>query len=157
MKIYIGADHRGFDYKNEIIEILERLSQGTKMQVMDLGTYEKEPPCDYPYVAYQVATHVADDKGSLGILLCMTGLGQSIAANKVAGAYATLCYNAEAAQFARAHNQANVLVIGAKYVTRAELPKIVGNFINTKFEGGRHLRRVKQIKKIEQAAGCCGH
>ena len=81
MKIYIGADHRGYDYKEKIIKILQDL----KYKVTDFGVYHKEKNCDYPEIAYQVATHVASTKNSRGILICMSGIGQSIAANKVKG------------------------------------------------------------------------
>ena len=106
--------------------------------------------CDYPKISYDVATRVANSKSARGILICMTGLGHSIAANKVPGAYAALCYNKEAAALSRQHNNANVLVLGAKFVGESEMLEIIKVWLNAKFEGGRHLRRVKQIKEIEK-------
>ena len=146
MKIYIGADHRGYDFKKKIISLLAK--QG--LTVEDLGTDTSQEPCDYPKIAYEVAQAVAKHKDSKGILVCMSGIGQSIAANKVKGAYAALCYNAEAAALSRQHNNANILVLSAKFVKSSELSKILKNWLGAKFEGGRHLRRFKQIQHIEK-------
>ncbi|HBR14437.1 MAG TPA: ribose 5-phosphate isomerase B [Candidatus Omnitrophica bacterium] len=146
MKIYIGADHRGYDYKEKIIKILQDL----KYKVTDFGVYHKEKDCDYPEIAYQVATHVASTKNSRGILICMSGIGQAMAANKVRGAYAALCHDAESALLSRQHNNANVLVLGAKFVKEKDLKDIVQIWLTTAFEGGRHRRRVNKIKKIEK-------
>ena len=149
-KIFIGADHRGFLSKKKIVERLS--SEGYTIE--DLGTHVEGEMCDYPMIALAVAGKVAKSRNAYGILLCMSGLGQAIAANKVPGAYAALCYNAEAAAFSRQHNNANVLVLGTKYITEKQMFDIVHSFLNAKFEGGRHLRRVKQIKKIEKEF-CC--
>jgi len=146
MKIFIGADHRGYALKQKIGDALAR--QG--FIVEDVGTYEADVPCDYPKLAYQVATKVAKSKNGRGILVCMTGIGHSIAANKVPGVYAALCYNREAAVLSRQHNNSNVLVIGSKFVTEGEISAIIKVWLAEKFEGGRHLRRVKQIKAIER-------
>lgn len=146
MKVYIGADHRGVDFKKKITKILN--AQG--YVVVDIGARESEKNCDYPKVAYKVATEVAQSKDGRGILVCMSGIGQAIAANKVKGAYAALCYNAEAAALSRRHNNANILVLGAKFVKSKELPGILTTWMETEFEGGRHERRFNQIKKIEQ-------
>jgi RpiB/LacA/LacB family sugar-phosphate isomerase len=146
MKIVIGADHRGYALKQKISDELAR--QG--FSVEDVGTHEADVPCDYPKLAYHVATRVAKSKGARGILVCMTGIGHSIAANKVRGVYAALCYNKEAAALSRQHNNSNVLVIGAKFVSEDEIREIIKIWLAEKFEGGRHLRRVKQIKAIEQ-------
>ena len=147
MKVFIGADHRGFDYKKKIIASLARRSD---LQILDVGTNTSEQSCDYPQIAYQVARQVAKNKNSRGILVCMSGNGQVIAANKIKGAYAALCINTEAAQLARGHNNANILVVGAKFTKKNELPKIIQTFLTAPFEGGRHLRRFNQIKKIEK-------
>lgn len=146
MKIFIGADHRGFDLKNEIKSVLKRHGQ----EVVDLGADQPDPPCDYPKISYQLAKAVAKTKDARGILICMTGIGHSIAANKVRGAYAALCYNKEAAQLSREHNNSNILVLGAKFVSKRAIFKIIDVWLKTAFEGGRHLRRVKQIKEIEK-------
>ena len=146
MKIFIGADHRGFDFKNKIIGILKSL----RHEVVDLGVHDNLKSYDYPKAAYQVATRVAIGKNDRGILVCMSGIGQTIAANKVKGAYAALCHDVESARLSREHNNANVLVLGAKFVKSGQLKRIISTWLTTEFEGGRHLRRVNQIKKIEK-------
>ncbi len=145
-KVFIGADHRGFSLKSKIIELLGRWGHC----VEDMGTFDEDQPCDYPQVAHKVARAVAKTKGSRGILMCMSGIGQTIAANKVPGAYAALCYNATAAALSRQHNNANILVLGAKFVKSKEIPKILNAWFASDFEGGRHQRRFEQIKKIEK-------
>jgi len=146
MRIFIGADHRGFELKKKVAEFLR--SAGN--DVVDVGTHEQETPCDYPQFSYDVATQVVKDPGSRGILICNTGIGHSIAANKVPGAYAALCYNKDAAALSRQHNNSNILVIGSKYVTEAELTEIITIWLNTAFEGGRHQARTERIKQIER-------
>ncbi len=145
MKIFIGADHRGFKLKSALISYLTKKSH----EVIDVGAYRENPPCDYPLISEKVSKSVLAHKNSLGILACMTGIGHSIAANKIRGIRAALCYTKKAANFARAHNDANVLVTGALFVKPAEIFKITDAFLKSKFEGGRHARRVNQIKKIE--------
>ena len=147
MKIFVGADHRGFQLKKKVKDILKGLGH----EAVDMGTHQEGIDCDYPQIAYQVAVEVVRNPGSRGILLCMTGLGQSIAANKVPGIYAALVYNKEAAAFSRQHNDSNVLVLGAKYMDEANLPEIIKTWLSTAFEGGRHLRRKQQIQNIEKA------
>ncbi|MBF0522757.1 MAG: ribose 5-phosphate isomerase B [Candidatus Omnitrophica bacterium] len=146
MKVFIGADHRGFKLKQEIIKVLTKRG----LDVVDMGTSTDKESCDYPLIGYNVAREVAKSKDHRGILVCMTGIGQAITANKVPGAYAALCYNAEAARLSREHNNANILVLGAKFTKKADLHKIVKTWLEADFEGGRHQRRVDQIKKIEK-------
>ncbi|MCA9407353.1 MAG: ribose 5-phosphate isomerase B [Candidatus Omnitrophica bacterium] len=146
MKIFIGADHRGCALKEKIINLLQK----NKFNVQDLGAFDCEKSVDYPKIAYKVAKAVTVNKTNRGILICMSGIGQAMAANKVNGAYAALCYNSQAAQLSRQHNNANILVLGAKFIKPNDIAKTVNNFLNTEFEGGRHLRRVNQIKKIEK-------
>jgi RpiB/LacA/LacB family sugar-phosphate isomerase len=146
LKIYIGADHRGFPLKRKIVTLLGRRGYAVK----DMGTFAEAQSCDYPQVARKVAGAVARTKNSRGILVCMSGIGQAIAANKVHGAYAALCYNAEAAALSRRHNNANILVLGAKFVKEKDVPKILDAWFGAEFEGGRHGRRFKQIQKIEK-------
>lgn len=146
MKVFIGADHRGVGYKSKVNAVLEELG----CDVIDVGAFNENESCDYPKIAYQVGTRVAAAKNSRGILICMSGIGQSIAANKVKGCFAALCYNVEAAALARQHNNANTLVISSKFVKPKDLKTLVKTFLETGFEGGRHLRRVNQMKKIEQ-------
>ena len=147
-KIYIGADHRGFSLKDKIVKLLGRRG----CTVEDMGTFDETQACDYPQVAQKVAKAVAKTSGSRGILVCMSGIGQAIAANKVRGAYAALCYNAEAAALSRQHNNANILVLGAKFVKEREIPRILDAWLAAEFEGGRHARRFKQIQKIEKGS-----
>ena len=146
MKIFVGADHRGFQLKKEVLDILKGLGH----EASDMGTHQEGIDCDYPLIAYKVAVEVVRSPGSRGILLCMTGLGQSIAANKVPGIYAALVYNKEAAEFSRRHNDSNVLVLGSKYMDESNMGQIIKTWLSTEFEGGRHLRRKKQIQDIEK-------
>jgi len=146
MKVYIGSDHRGHDFRKKIAKILN--DQGHS--IVDMGADNTAASCDYPKVAYKVATEVAKSRNSRGILVCMSGIGQAMAANKVKGAYAALCYNVEATALSRKHNNANILVLGSKFVKPKDLAKILQTWLNTGFEGGRHQRRVNQIKKIEK-------
>lgn len=146
MTVYIGADHRGYNFKERIKEIL--LQQG--YEVIDVGTDDSTVSCDYPNIAFKVATVVAKSENVRGMLVCMSGVGQAIAANKVKGAYAALCCNAQVAALSRRHNNANILVLGEKFIEASELENIIETWMTTSFEGGRHLRRVNQIKQIEQ-------
>ncbi len=146
MRIYIGADHRGFELKQTVTAFLKRVGH----EAIDVGTHQKDEACDYPQFSLEVANHVVKDPGSRGILLCMTGIGHSIAANKVPGAYAALCYNIEAAALSRQHNNSNILVIGTKFVGEANVLPIIETWLEASFEGGRHERRFEQIKDIEK-------
>ena len=145
MKIFIGADHRGFLLKKKITEALTKRG----FDVVDMGTYHNEF-CDYPLIGYKVAREVVKSKNHRGILICMTGIGQTITANKVKGAYAALCYNEQAARLSRQHNNANILVLSAKFTKKNALHSIIKAWLETTFERGRHARRVHQIKKIEK-------
>ena len=146
MKIFIGADHRGFVLKQAVIPFLRR--QGH--DIIDAGTHAQGVDCDYPQVSRVVAMRVAEHPDSRGILLCLTGIGHSIAANKVPGAYAALVYNKEAAVLSRRHNNANILVLGAQFTDQDAVQEIIAVWLATEFEGGRHARRVEQIKDIEK-------
>lgn len=143
--VFIGADHRGFELKGRIIAAIKKLGH----EVVDAGSYDPAP-CDYPAISYDVASNVVKMKNARGILLCLTGIGHSIAANKVPGAYAALCYNKEAAILSRQHNNANILVLGANFVPEKKMLELIEAWLSTEFEGGRHLRRLKQIKAIEK-------
>lgn len=146
MKIFIGADHRGIDLKRTVFEFLQKNGH----EIVDVGTHERGVDCDYPQFSLKVATHVAQEANSRGILLCMTGIGHSIAANKIPGAYAALCYNQEAAVLSRQHNNSNILVVGTKFIGEADLLPMIEVWLRTSFEGGRHERRFEQIKEIEK-------
>jgi len=146
MKIFIGADHRGVNYKSRIVKILSEFGR----DVVDCGAFDEEKSCDYPKVAYKVSTNVVKTKDARGILVCMSGIGQTMAANKVSGAYAALCYNTQAAKLSRLHNNANILVLSSKFTKMKDLKNILKVWLETAFEGGRHQRRVNQIKMIEK-------
>lgn len=146
LKVFIGADHRGYRLKNKVIDYLTR--QGYR--VNDVGTHQGGVRCDYPQFSCHVAKGVAADKGARGILVCLTGIGHSIAANKVPGIRAALCYNRQAARLSRSHNDANVLIVGAKFVSQKEILDMVRIWLTTPFAGGRHGRRLRQIRAMEQ-------
>jgi ribose 5-phosphate isomerase B len=143
--IFIGADHRGFKLKEKIGKFL----RGRKLMVIDVGTFS-DASCDYPAIAFKLGKNVATSAQNRGILICKTGIGDSIAANKVKGVRAALCYNQKAARLSRQHNDANVLVLGSDFVKEKDASKIIDIWLKTEFEGGRHLRRVNQIRKFEK-------
>lgn len=145
MKIAIGADHGGYELKEEIKKALSK--QG--YELLDCGT-DSDESVDYPDFGLSVSENVVDKKADLGILVCKTGIGQSITANKIPGVRAALCQSEDQAKMSRLHNDANVLVFGAKYTDAVLALKLVDIFINTEFEGGRHQRRLDKIKDIEK-------
>lgn len=145
MKIVLGSDHRGYKIKEEIKKYL--LNSG--YQVKNFGCFSEES-CDYPDYALPVAESVSQRKFDYGILFCATGIGMSIAANKIAGVRAALCLNKEMAKFSRQHNKANVLCLPAGFLSLKKMKEIVKIWLNTDFAGGRHQRRVNKIRKIEQ-------
>lgn len=144
-KLSIASDHAGFVLKEKLKEYLSKKG----IAVKDLGTYSKER-CDYPEYAYNLAKSVASGEYKRGILVCKSGIGDSIVANKVPGVRAALCYNLKAAKLSRQHNDSNVLVLGSAFVKADLAKRMISLWLNTKFLGGRHLRRVKQINEIEQ-------
>jgi ribose 5-phosphate isomerase B len=145
MKIAVGSDHRGFEAKQQIKAIVTQLGH----ECIDVGTNDSNP-VDYPDIAYLAAKEVTEKKADRAILACATGLGMSIAANKVKGIRAALCHDELSAQISRDHNDANVLCLSGDQVGEVLLRKIVEVWLSTKFSGGRHLRRVKKIKAIEE-------
>jgi ribose 5-phosphate isomerase B len=149
MKIAIGADHAGFLLKESLREELVRRGH----VVTDHGTHNQES-CDYPDFAAAVAHDVANGRADLGVLVCCTGTGMAISANKVAGVRAVWGANPDQVQLSRAHNNANVLALGAKYTSVEAASAMLDSFLQTRFEGGRHERRVNKIGAIEQSA--CG-
>jgi ribose 5-phosphate isomerase B len=147
LRVAIGADHGGFALKGHLIPFLQR--QGC--EVADLGTHSAEA-CDYPVIGYKVAAAVADGQFDRGVLLCKSGVGIAIVANKVPGVRAAVCQNRFDAERSREHNDANVLVLGAETLSLAKAKQIVSTWFSTPFErGGRHERRVQQIAEIERA------
>lgn len=144
MKIGIGNDHSALELKAEIIEFVEAMGH----EIVDYGTKTTDS-CDYPVYGEAVGNAVVNKEVDLGILICGTGLGISMAANKVKGVRAAVCSEPFTAKMSRAHNNANIIAFGAR-VVGAELAKmIVDAFINTEFEGGRHQRRVDMLMAIE--------
>ncbi len=146
MKIAIGSDHRGYEAKERIKAVIEGLGH----TVLDRGAESRES-CDYPDLAFAVAGDVAEGRADRGILLCGTGLGMSIAANKVAGVRAALCHDELTTQLARRHNDANILCLPADLVGDALMRSMVETWLETDFEGGRHERRVNKIREYEKA------
>lgn len=142
--IAIGCDHRGFALKELIIAWLQ--NEGYSYQ--DFGCYSTEP-VDYPDIAQKVGEAVASGSFDQGILICSTGIGMCIAANKIKGVRAALCHNVFAAQRARQHNDANVLCLGGEDVDTSVALETVKTFLTTDFEGGRHTRRVSKIRALE--------
>ncbi len=143
-QIAIGSDHAGFEAKEAIVKLLKE----KKIPVKDFGTFSKDS-VDYPDYAKNVAVAVSRNEVGEGILICNSGIGMSIAANKVKGIRAALCMTVELARFSKLHNNANVLCLSAGYVTIDELKKIVEAWLEVSFEGGRHERRVNKIKNME--------
>ncbi len=141
MKFYIACDHAGFNIKDKVKEIVESLGH----TIVDLGTNSNER-VDYPDFAHKLSLEVLKDEGSYGILICGTGIGMSLAANKHKGIRAALCHDAYTAKMARAHNDANVLCFGERVVGLGVAESIIESWCNTSFEGGRHANRVKKIE-----------
>jgi ribose 5-phosphate isomerase B len=145
MKISIGADHAGFEMKERVKKHLQSLGH----DVQDVGTHSTEST-DYPPYAFRVAEAVRDAKVERGILLCDSGNGIAIAANKVGSIRATICINVAMAELARRHNDSNVLVLASGFTAPDALVPILDTWLHTTFDGGRHARRVAQITEYER-------
>jgi ribose 5-phosphate isomerase B len=144
-RIAIGSDHAGYDLKQHLIDVLQRDGH----EVADHGTHSTES-CDYPPICAAVGRTVRDGDADLGIVLGGSGQGEQLAANKVRGVRAALCNDLYTARMARAHNDANVLSMGARVVGIGLAEEILATFLSTPFEGGRHQRRVDQLTALEQ-------
>jgi ribose 5-phosphate isomerase B len=144
MKIVIGSDHGGFDLKNGIIDFL----RGEGYDVEDRGTHSKDS-CDYPMIGFEVAKEVGDGRADRGILICKTGVGMVIIANKVHGVRAAACYDIDMAVSSREHNDCNVAVLAASYTEEGKAKEIIKAWLAAEHAGDRHARRVDQIKAIE--------
>ncbi|MCM8813065.1 MAG: ribose 5-phosphate isomerase B [Candidatus Omnitrophica bacterium] len=140
MKIAIGSDHRGYALKQELAAYL----RGKGHQIEDCGTHG-QAPCDYPEYAQAVCRRVIEGKAERGILLCNSGIGMDMAANKFREIRAAYCDNPAAAKYSRMHNNANVLVLGAAFVKPVPAKRIVAMWLKTAFEGGRHLKRISMF------------
>jgi RpiB/LacA/LacB family sugar-phosphate isomerase len=143
--IVIGSDHAGWELKEAVKEYL--IKKG--LTVKDVSEPKLNPDDDYPTIAFRVAKAVASGKFERGISVCGTGIGASIAANRVRGARAALCITPEMARMAKRHNNANVLVLGGRITVPEGAFMIIDAWLSAHFEGGRHLRRVEQLDKVE--------
>lgn len=142
-KIYIGADHVGFNLKNRLVEELKRLGY----EPVDVGPKQLDPADDYPDFAKPVAAAVSSGEAKRGILTCGTGLGMSYTANRFPKVRAAIAWNEEIAELARKHGNSNVLVLPAQFVSEDQGVSILKKWLETNFEGGRHARRVEKIDK----------
>lgn len=144
MKIAIGSDHRGYDAKHRLVPLLQQLGH----EVVDVGP-EGHESVDYPDFAFQVAQAVGEGRVDRGILICGTGIGMCIAANKVPGVRAAPCHDSITAEMSRRHNDANVLCLSADLLGGDLIDRMVRIWLQTEFEAGRHARRVEKITRIE--------
>ena len=146
MKIAIGCDHGGFEHKNAIAEHLKERG----FSVTDFGIYENKS-VDYPEIALKVANSVASGENTLGILVCGTGIGMSMAANKVNGIRAAAVSDHFSAKYTRLHNNANILCLGGRVIGVGTALELADLFVDTEYEGGRHQRRIDMITEIENS------
>ena len=135
-KIFIASDHAGYKLKSSIIKKLRKIT--------DLGP-NSEDSVDYPEFAKKLSKKVASNKGSFGILICGSGMGMAMAANKTKNIRAALCYSAKNTKLSRLHNNANIITLGERLINKNKAISLIKIFLSTKFEGGRHLRRIKKI------------
>lgn len=147
MRVAIGSDHAGFPLKQRLAEELRRLGHA----VEDLGTHAAEPAVDYPDHCFPVAERVADGRADRGIVLGGSGIGEAIAANKVAGIRAAVVTSDETARLTRLHNDSNVLALGARTNSHDDAVRWLGIWLATPFEGGRHVARLEKIATYEAA------
>jgi ribose 5-phosphate isomerase B len=139
-KIFISSDHAGFKLKEEIKSHLLK----KKLSFQDLGPYNDDR-VDYPDYAHKVARKVKANKSNVGILVCGSGMGMNIAANRHKSIRAAQCFNLKSTKLSRLHNDANIITLGSRLLTKKLAINCVNTFLNTKFEGGRHLKRIKKI------------
>ena len=147
MKVAVGADHKGFEFKQKVKQILVKLGH----EVVDFGTHSTEA-VDYPDFGFKVAEAVVKGEVDYGITVCWTGNGMNIAVNKVKGIRAGMAINVEMAYLTRLHNDANIMTLAEKYTPEDKLEEIIKTFLQTKFEGGRHIPRVEKIRQAEDSA-----
>ena len=144
-KVYIGNDHAAVAMKNELVEYIK----GLGYEVVNVGT-DTEERVDYPVYAVKVAKAVVQDKGSLGVLICGTGIGMSLAANKIHGIRAAAVSEVYSAKLTRMHNDSNIVCIGARVIGPETAKMIVETFLATEYEGGRHQKRIDMISELEK-------
>ncbi len=145
MRIAVGADHRGYSIHNKVVDLLQKLGH----DVLDMGTYGDDP-VDYPDIAAAVARLVSHGEVERGILICGTGLGMCIAANKFPNVRAAPCHDDLTAEMSRRHNDLNVLCLSADMLGERLVDRMIEIWLNTAFEGGRHARRVEKIAALER-------
>ena len=138
-KIYIASDHAGFKLKSSILSKFSK-----KKKIIDLGP-NSSISVDYPDYAKKLSKKIASDKGSFGILICGSGMGMAITANKIKNVRAALCYSNKNTKLSRLHNNANIITLGERLISKNKAINLIKIFLRTKFEGGRHLRRIKKI------------
>jgi len=148
MKIALGSDHAGFELKEDLRAYLAEL----KIEALDLGTYS-EDSADYPDVAAKVAEKVARGEVERGLLICGTGIGMSIVANRFAGVRAALCHDLYTARISREHNDANILVLGGRLIGKGLAREILKVWLESGFQGGRHEKRIRKIAALEGKTG----
>ena len=146
MKIAVGSDHGGFDHKNAIADHLKQRG----FEVVDYGIYENKS-VDYPDIASKLCKGILEGEADLGILVCGTGIGMSIAANKFKGIRAAACSEHFSAKYTRLHNNSNVLCLGGRVIGIGTALELADLFVDTEFEGGRHQNRIDKIEKIENS------
>jgi ribose 5-phosphate isomerase B len=144
LNLAIGGDHAGFGLKNKIIEHLK----GKGHSIKDFGTYSEEST-DYPDYAHPVSKGVQEKEFNFGILICGSANGINMTANKYPGIRSAICWKEEIAELARLHNDANIIALPARFIEEEEAIKAVDTFLNTRFEGGRHQKRVEKINKLQ--------
>ena len=145
-KIIIGSDHGGFSRKEEVKKILKDMN----IDIEDAGTFDGDISVDYPDIAEKVGEEIRKGNFTGGILLCGTGIGISIAANKIPSIRAALCYGIEAAKLSKAHNNANILVLPGRLELTDKLEDVIKTWIKTPFDEGRHIKRLEKIEKLEK-------
>ena len=138
-KIYIASDHAGFKLKSSILSKFAK-----KKKIIDLGP-NSSISVDYPDYAKKLSKKIASNKGSLGILICGSGMGMAITANKIKNVRAALCYSNKNTKLSRLHNNANIITLGERLISKNKAINLIKIFLRTKFEGGRHLRRIKKM------------
>jgi ribose 5-phosphate isomerase B len=139
-KIYIASDHAGYNLKKSII-----LKFSRKIKFRDLGTNNSKKSVSYPDYAHRISKKVASNSKNIGILICGSGMGMSMTANRHKKIRAALCYSVKNSKLSRLHNNANIITLGARLIKKNTAFKCIDTFLNTKFEGGRHIKRVKKI------------
>lgn len=143
--IFLGSDHRGYPLKESIKKYLKE----KKVEFIDCGTYSEEST-DYPSFAKKVSKYVQKDKNNRGILICGTGIGMCIVANKFRGVRCALCSNIETTKYSRLHNNSNILALSANEINKEQVAELLDIWLNTDFEGERHQRRIDIIEEIEK-------